>query len=172
MTNIVYDPKSRFQVSERPTSHPGKCRCCGSADRRVVDMGADDEEGVIYLCEICVVEAAMRFGTVVPETKYLELSVKYKELQRTSEKAGEYANELLTDVTLATSRFFDRIRGLADPEVTETSEPDSEESGNSDNEDPGTPERSDNKDNKPASKSRSPRLSAAPSDSSVFKPTE
>ena len=172
MTDIIYDPTSRFQVLERPTSHPGKCRCCGSADRRVVDFGADDEEGTIYLCVVCVTEASMRFGTVAPIDDFNKVLSESTKILQENEKAGEYANELLADISFATGRFFNRVRGLADPEGTETSSPDSSDSGDSNSENSGDAEPADNKDSKPASKSRSPRLSAASSDSSVFKPSE
>lgn len=171
MTDIIYDPTSRFQVLERPVSTPGKCRCCGSAVNKVVDFGADDDEGVIYLCENCIIEAASRFGAVTAQEHQATVS-QLNDVLRANEKAGEYANELTADIGFAASRFFDRIRGMADSEGTETGSPDGENSGDSDSEDSGDAESADNKDSKPASKSRSPRLSAASSDSSVFKPTE
>mgnify|MGYP007132574797 CR=1 FL=1 len=169
MTEIQYDPTSRFQVLERPVAHPGKCRCCGSALNKVVDFGADDDEGVIYLCENCIIEAASRFGAVTAQEHQATVS-QLNDVLRANEKAGEYANELTTDIGFATSRFFDRIRGLADSESTEASSPDSDESGDSDSENSGDAERTDNKDSKPTRKSRSSSVSATPGDSSVFKP--
>lgn len=56
---------SRFQVLPVPQVSPGKCACCGSVNRPVVDFGFDvDYYGTVYLCKNCVCEAATRFDMV------------------------------------------------------------------------------------------------------------
>lgn len=49
---------SRFQFLPRPAAAPGKCSCCGSVERPVVDFGLDIEiYGAVVLCVLCVGEA-------------------------------------------------------------------------------------------------------------------
>ena len=48
----------RFRYLERPAALPGKCACCGSVDKPVIDFGFDlDFYGVVYLCVSCLGEA-------------------------------------------------------------------------------------------------------------------
>lgn len=58
---------SRMQVLDRPYLLPGKCVCCGTVDRPVVDLGMSlDRYGVVYFCEDCIGEAARQFGYSSP----------------------------------------------------------------------------------------------------------
>lgn len=61
-------PLSRFQLLSSPIAVPGKCACCGTATRPVVDFGMTLEfYGAVYFCETCLAEAARAIGFVSPE---------------------------------------------------------------------------------------------------------
>lgn len=56
-------PLSRFQLLSSPIATPGKCACCGTATRPVIDFGMTLEfYGAVYLCETCLTEAASTIG--------------------------------------------------------------------------------------------------------------
>lgn len=64
----VLPPTSRFQIVERPYSHPGKCVVCGATDRPVIDWNMDlDDFGTIYMCLECGAELARALGFVSPD---------------------------------------------------------------------------------------------------------
>ena len=61
-------PLSRFQLLQRPMVIPGHCAVCGTPNRPVVDFGMTLEfYGAVYLCEVCLTEAARTIGMVTAE---------------------------------------------------------------------------------------------------------
>lgn len=60
----------RFKFLDRPAALPGKCACCGSVERPVVDFNFDlDFYGVVYLCVDCLGEAASIAGILNDPSK-------------------------------------------------------------------------------------------------------
>lgn len=60
----------RFKFLDRPAALPGKCACCGSVERPVVDFNFDlDFYGAVYLCTDCLGEAASIAGILNDPSK-------------------------------------------------------------------------------------------------------
>lgn len=71
----------RFKFLERPNVAPGKCACCGSVERPVVDFNFDlDFYGVVYLCTDCLREAADIAGITSTEVQVAPLPIDYEAL--------------------------------------------------------------------------------------------
>lgn len=64
----AHTPYSRFQLLPSPLVAPGKCACCGTVTRPVVDFAMTIEfYGAVYFCETCITEAASVIGMVTRE---------------------------------------------------------------------------------------------------------
>lgn len=95
---------ARFQLLDRPLTLPGKCAVCGTADRSVVDFGADvDWFGAIYLCVSCLTEAAATIGMVSAE----RVSV-------AEQQAGQFIRDYLidNDLMVVSSEWYERAADL------------------------------------------------------------
>lgn len=69
MTAVLSDSvlNGRFSVHEKPITAPGKCACCGSVNKPVVDFGFTvDYYGAVLMCGECIREALALLDTVFP----------------------------------------------------------------------------------------------------------
>lgn len=58
----------RFSVSAKPQVSPGKCACCGSVSKPVVDFGFDVEfYGSVLMCGDCIREAYSMLTAMFPD---------------------------------------------------------------------------------------------------------
>lgn len=60
MTVVLSDSviNGRFSVHAKPNTAPGKCACCGSVSKPVVDFGFTvDYYGAVLMCGDCILEA-------------------------------------------------------------------------------------------------------------------
>lgn len=91
------DVNSRFRVLDAPIVAPGKCAVCGSSsteDRKYVDFGFQlDWFGAIYLCTICLTEAALSID-LVNRVAYESLVLSWKhEAEFANLKAKEFEEQ-------------------------------------------------------------------------------
>lgn len=106
----VVAPTSRMQYLHLPVVHPGKCACCGSIERPVVDFGMTIEfYGAVLLCVTCLAEAGQIVGLVpVAELRAAQESLA-QSIDENLKQAGKVAitNEQHDSLALA-------VRGLSD----------------------------------------------------------
>lgn len=106
----VVAPTSRMQYYHLPVVNPGKCACCGSVERPVVDFGMTIEfYGAVLLCVTCLAEAGQIVGLVPVE-----------QLREAQESLAQSTEETLRQERKVTITYEQRdsltlaIRGLSD----------------------------------------------------------
>lgn len=103
-------PSSRMKYLALPFIHPGKCACCGSIERPVVDFGMTlDFYGAVMLCVTCLAEAGRIVGLVPVEELQLAQESLAQSIDENLRSAGKVAitNEQQRSLIVA-------VRGLSD----------------------------------------------------------
>ena len=118
-----FPPSSRFTAHPWPPRFPGRCACCGAANRPVIEFGLsigyttpeNNEYGEVYLCFTCVVEAATGTDLMVPISVYDEAITEINAIADSKEPLFTAVKEFNERQRAALAEFDTAIANINNP---------------------------------------------------------
>ena len=120
-----FPPSSRFTAHPFPPRFPGKCACCGSANKPVIEFGLsigyttpeNNEYGEVYLCFDCIVEAADGTDLMVPMSTYMKALDEINAIAGTKEPLLKAMKEFNERQRIAYAEFDSAVASAGNPPV-------------------------------------------------------